>query len=124
MKSVGEVMAIGRTFEEALQKAMRMTDMSIAGFEPNNFEAVPDTIEEIESYLSVANDRRIYALAMERGVSVERINELTAIDNWFLYKLKRIHDMTNILKTYTADTVPATTLLQAKKSGFSDQQIA
>jgi carbamoyl-phosphate synthase large subunit len=124
MKSVGEVMAIGRTFEEALQKAMRMTDMAVKGFEPNGFHR--ETFEELETALDIASDRRLFALAlaMQRGISVERIHELTAIDNWFLYKLKRISDMTGVLSTYTADTLPATTMLQAKKSGFSDQQIA
>jgi carbamoyl-phosphate synthase large subunit len=124
MKSVGEVMAIGRTFEEALQKAMRMTDMAISGFEPNGFDRA--TFEELETALDRANDQRLYALALalERGISVQRIHQLTAIDLWFLYKLKRINDMTRVLRTYTADSLPATTLLQAKKSGFSDQQIA
>merc|ERR1719327_918479 len=124
MKSVGEVMAIGRTFEEALQKAMRMTDMSISGFEPNGFDRA--TFEELETALDRANDQRLYALALalERGISVERINKITSIDNWFLYKLKRINDMSEVLRTTTIDTLPATTLLQAKKSGFSDLQIA
>ena len=124
MKSVGEVMAIGRTFEEALQKAMRMTDMSIQGFEPNGFER--KDFEQLEMALEKASDQRLYALALalERGISVERINKITAIDNWFLYKLKRINDMSEVLRTTSIDTLPATTLLQAKKSGFSDLQIA
>jgi len=124
MKSVGEVMAIGRTFEEALQKAMRMTDMAIAGFEPCGFDR--DTFEDLESAIFKANDQRLYAiaLALERGISVERIHELSSIDFWFLYKLKRISDMTQVLRSYTPDSLPATTLLQAKKSGFSDIQIA
>ena len=219
MKSVGEVMAIGRTFEEALQKAMRMTDMAIQGFEPNGFDrcapppapppgsplapppaasrrhlppfcpppqtpprlsspqghvpSAPPTLaapppaplhppstprpplpspppqrqalsprpppphpspltprsndfDQLEMALDKASDQRLYALALalERGISVERINKITAIDPWFLYKLKRINDMTDVLRTYSADTLPATTLLQAKKSGFSDLQIA
>merc|ERR1740139_1842065 len=80
----------------------------------------------LEMALDKASDQRLYALAlaMERGISVERINRITAIDPWFLYKLKRINDMTDVLRTYSADTLPATTLLQAKKSGFSDLQIA
>jgi len=124
MKSVGEVMAIGRTFEEALQKAMRMTDMAIQGFEPNGFDR--KDFDQLEMALDKASDQRLYALALalERGISVERINRITAIDPWFLYKLKRINDMTDVLRTYSADTLPATTLLQAKKSGFSDLQIA
>jgi len=99
-------MAIGRTFEESLQKALRMTDMSIKGFEPNNFD--PDcSEEELNSYLSVASDRRIYAisLALARGYSVDKIHDLTSIDPWFLYKLKRISDMTAILSEYSAETL-------------------
>ena len=132
MKSVGEVMAIGRTFEESLQKAMRMTDTSVGGFEPSGIEYESD--EELERQLAVANDRRIFsiALALRRGWAVERIHEITSIDQWFLWKLKRINTMYNVLKefatyeqcAYGETTVPAKTLLQAKMSGFSDKQIA
>jgi len=124
MKSVGEVMAIGRTFEESLQKALRMTDPSVGGFEPSSF--APKDDEELESYMSVANDQRIFALALalEDGASVDRIHALTKIDPWFLYKIKRISDMDKILREFTVKTLPATTLLTAKKSGFSDAQIA
>jgi len=124
MKSVGEVMAIGRTFEESLQKALRMTDTAIEGFEPNDFEV--ETKEDLIQSLVVANDLRIYAiaLALERGMTVEKIHSLTAIDRWFLYKLKRINEMSSILKGCSLSTLPAATLLQAKKSGFSDRQIA
>merc|ERR1719440_783796 len=124
MKSVGEVMAIGRTFEESLQKALRMTDPSVGGFEPSGFDVTDD--EELESYLSVASDQRIFALALalERGATVDRIQALTAIDPWFLYKIKRINEMSKILREYTPATLPAATMLQAKKSGFSDAQIA
>ena len=123
MKSVGEVMAIGRSFEEALQKALRMTDTSIDGFEANAFKV--ESEEELVNYLEVASDQRVYAvaLALERGMSPERIHALTSIDLWFLYKLKRINDMHNILAEFKPSTLPATTLLQAKKSGFSDNQI-
>jgi len=123
MKSVGEVMAIGRCFEEALQKAMRMTDMSVTGFDSTEYQDATD--EELVQALQVANDRRIYAIAdaLARGWSVDRVHEHTAIDIWFLYKLKRINDMKGILSDFTLSTLPATTLLQAKKSGFSDLQI-
>ena len=127
MKSVGEVMAIGRTFEESLQKAMRMTDTSVPGYEPvGDFAKDDQSDEELEQMLSRANDRRIFAisLAMRRGWSVDRIHALTDIDPWFLYKLSRISNMDKILREYTSETLPATTLLQAKKSGFSDEQIA
>ena len=129
MKSVGEVMAIGRTFEESLQKALRMTDPAVGGDEPRGVDG-PDgdalTDEELERYLSVASDQRIYAiaLAMRRGWSVEKIWGLTSIDRWFLYKLQRISNMEKILNEYEPSTLPATTLLQAKKSGFSDKQVA
>jgi carbamoyl-phosphate synthase large subunit len=132
MKSVGEVMAIGRTFEESLQKAMRMTDTSILGFDPSSAEF--DTEEELERSLSVANDRRIFsiALALRNGWSVERIHAVTAIDPWFLWKLKRINNIYSYLRefsdykacAYGETTVPAKAMLQAKMSGFSDKQIA
>ena len=123
MKSVGEVMAIGRTFEESLQKALRMTNPSTKGFEPSGFEPEGRSLED---FLRIANDQRIYALALafEKGYSVDRIQSLTKIDPWFLYKLRRISDMNKILKEFTPATLPATTMLQAKKSGFSDRQIA
>ena len=124
MKSVGEVMAIGRTFEESLQKAMRMTDTSVGGFEPSGTEYEGD--EALESQIVYANDRRIFAiaLALQRGWSVDRIHALTAIDPWFLWKLKRISNIWSILREYSPATLPVTALLQAKKSGFSDAQIA
>jgi carbamoyl-phosphate synthase large subunit len=123
MKSVGEVMAIGRTFEESLQKALRMTDPAIEGFEPNEF--VAETEAELVQSLEVASDTRIYAVAeaLKRGWTVDRIQGYTAIDPWFLWKLKRVTDMRAILKEYSAKTLPAATLLQAKKSGFSDKQL-
>jgi carbamoyl-phosphate synthase large subunit len=124
MKSVGEVMAIGRTFEESLQKALRMTDPSVGGFEPSGFDVTDDA--DLERYLSVANDQRIYALALalQRGATVDQIQKLTAIDPWFLYKIKRISEMSKILSEFSTATLPSTTMLQAKKSGFSDAQIA
>uniref|UniRef100_A0A7S2GJZ2 Carbamoyl phosphate synthase arginine-specific large chain n=1 Tax=Haptolina brevifila TaxID=156173 RepID=A0A7S2GJZ2_9EUKA len=124
MKSVGEVMAIGRTFEESLQKAMRMTDPSVGGLEPSG--TIYEGDEILEEQLSVASDRRIFsiALALQRGWSVDRIHRLTDIDPWFLWKLKRIANIWEVLREYTPSTLPSTTLLQAKKSGFSDKQIA
>jgi len=125
MKSVGEVMAIGRTWEESLQKALRMTDPAIAGYQPHD-EFVAESEEELNRSLQVPTDTRIYAIAeaMKRGYSVDRIQSLTAIDPWFLWKLKRINDMGQILSEYTPKTLPAGTVLQAKKSGFSDAQVA
>merc|ERR1719440_2239390 len=76
--------------------------------------------------MTVANDQRIYALALalQRGATVDHIQKLTAIEPWFLYKIKRINEMSKILREYTPATLPSTTMLQAKKSGFSDAQIA
>jgi len=128
MKSVGEVMAIGRTFEESLQKAMRMTDPSIAGFEPHHKIYKPESEQELISELTQPSDRRIYAIAyamQDLGWSVEKVHGYTNIDTWFLSKLRRMISINNMLENL--DNVKAlngTLLLQAKKSGFSDAQIA
>ena len=119
----GDQLPLPDGIEEALQKALRMTDTSIDGFEANAFKV--ESEEELVKYLEVASDQRVYAvaLALERGMSPERIHALTSIDLWFLYKLKRINDIHNILTEFKLSTLPVTTLLQAKKSGFSDLQI-
>ncbi|KAG8459868.1 hypothetical protein KFE25_014431 [Diacronema lutheri] len=128
MKSVGEVMAIGRTFEESLQKALRMVEPAVPGFEAvAGFGDYADATErELEYALEVATDTRIFAVAaaLERGWSVERINKLTAIDEWFLWKLRRIAEMRRLLKGTPLSELPPSTVLVAKKSGFSDRQIA
>lgn len=123
MKSVGEVMAIGRSFEEAIQKGLRMIGQGMHGFVGN--KDIEDII--IEKELSVPTDMRIFVIAMAflKGYSIDRIFELTRIDRWFLEKLKNIFDMRTELMQYDSiESLPDPLLAQAKKSGFSDFQIA
>ena len=123
MKSVGEVMAIGRTFEEAIQKGLRMIGQGMHGFLGNR----DNYYDDVDKELSVPTDLRIFVIedAFEKGYSVEQIYELTKIDRWFLIKLKNIFDLKNILTKYDNITdVPDEVFLQAKKSGFSDFQLA
>ncbi|MDE7427315.1 MAG: carbamoyl-phosphate synthase (glutamine-hydrolyzing) large subunit [Muribaculaceae bacterium] len=123
MKSVGEVMAIGRTFEEAIQKGLRMIGQGMHGFVENKEFKIPD----IEKALTEPTDKRIFviAAAMSHGYSVDRIHELTKIDRWFLYKLRNIIDTADELATFNSpEAVPVPLLRQAKQQGFSDFQIA
>ncbi len=123
MKSVGEVMAIGRTFEEAIQKGLRMIGQGMHGFVENKDIKIPD----LDRALSEPTDRRIFAIskAMTAGYTVDRIHELTKIDKWFLYKLRNIVATRDELETYDRlENVPATLLKLAKQQGFSDFQIA
>jgi carbamoyl-phosphate synthase large subunit len=123
MKSVGEVMAIGRSFEEVIQKALRMIGQGMHGFTGN----LKLGFKNIEKELAEPTDMRIFVIAeaLEKGISVDRIHELTKIDKWFLYKLKNIIDIKNELCRYrTLDKVPADLLSDAKIYGFSDFQIA
>jgi len=123
MKSVGEVMAIGRTFEEAIQKGLRMVGQGMHGFVGNNDLDFPD----IKKALSDPTDMRIYCIAsaFQAGYTVDRIHDLTKIDNWFLVKLKAIFDLMQELKHYqNLDTLPQELFLKAKQKGFSDFQIA
>ncbi len=123
MKSVGEVMSIGRKFEEALQKAVRMVKPQLSGLNPADF-----TFRDIEKELRQPTDRRIFALmdALEQGYSVDELFSLTRIDRWFLYKLRNISQMEKELKTYRDNLakLPDDLLIAAKQQGFSDQQIA
>ncbi|NWI32116.1 CPSM synthase, partial [Sula dactylatra] len=126
MKSVGEVMAIGRTFEESFQKALRMCHPSVDGFTshlPMN-KAWP-AIVDLEKELSEPSSTRIYAIAkaLDNKVPVDVIHKLTAIDKWFLYKMRSIVNMEKILKEVNSETVPEETLRRAKQIGFSDKQI-
>ncbi|NWI87358.1 CPSM synthase, partial [Pitta sordida] len=126
MKSVGEVMAIGRTFEESFQKALRMCHPSVDGFSshlPMN-KAWP-AIVDLQKELSEPSITRIYAIAkaLENKVPVDVIHKLTAIDKWFLYKMRSIMNMEEILKEGNSETVPEETLRRAKQMGFSDRQI-
>ena len=123
MKSVGEVMAIGRTFEEAIQKGLRMIGQGMHGFCENK-ELV---IDDIDVALREPTDRRIFVLskALRQGYTVDSIHELTKIDKWFLYRLKGIIDTSEALAKYDAvERVPDELLLKAKKQGFSDFQVA
>lgn len=123
MKSVGEIMAIGRTFEEAIQKGLRMVGQGMHGFVGN--QALED--KDIDKELSEPTDQRVFAIseALQAGYSVEQIFDLTKIDPWFLEKLKNITDLNKELNQFnTLNTLPDTLLLQAKKLGFSDFQIA
>ncbi|HPF04391.1 MAG TPA: carbamoyl-phosphate synthase (glutamine-hydrolyzing) large subunit, partial [Bacteroidales bacterium] len=123
MKSVGEVMAIGRTFEEAIQKGLRMIGQGMHGFTGNRDLEFTD----IEKELAEPTDMRIFSIAeaLEKGMSPDRIHELTKIDTWFLYKLKNIINIKNELEEYsTLENVPPELLLHSKINGFSDFQIA
>ncbi len=123
MKSVGEVMSIGKTFEEAIQKGLRMIGQGMHGFVGNHEMEV----ENIEKELSEPTDMRIFVIenAFEAGFSIDKIHELTRIDKWFLIKLKKIFDLKNELEKY--DSLEALTdklLIEAKRQGFSDFQVA
>jgi len=123
MKSVGEVMSIGRTFEEVIQKGLRMIGQGMHGFVGNR----ELEFENVDKELSEPTDMRIFVIekAFDKGYSVERINELTKIDKWFLYKLKNIFDLKNILEKYSSlEKIPDELLMDAKKMGFSDFQVA
>ncbi|NXE44072.1 PYR1 protein, partial [Ptilorrhoa leucosticta] len=114
MKSVGEVMAIGRNFEEAFQKALRMVDENCVGFDHTELET--------------PTDKRIFVLAaaLRAGYSIERLYELTKIDRWFLHKMKNITDHAVLLESYRGEqgTMPPAVLKRAKQLGFSDKQVA
>uniref|UniRef100_A0A670I5Y5 Carbamoyl-phosphate synthetase 2, aspartate transcarbamylase, and dihydroorotase n=1 Tax=Podarcis muralis TaxID=64176 RepID=A0A670I5Y5_PODMU len=125
MKSVGEVMAIGRSFEEAFQKALRMVDENCVGFDHTRVRlpSWPDC--ELET----PTDKRIFVLAaaLRAGYSIERLYELTKIDRWFLHKMKNITDHALCLESYRQaepGSMPTAVLKLAKKLGFSDKQVA
>ena len=125
MKSVGEVMAIGRTFEEVIQKATRMCDIGKDGLVANLNSPpapTPEDLERIEQALIHPNDEIIFAVveAMKAGMTIERIYQLSAIDPWFLVKIKNIVDMEDKLRKSSFDE---SLIRQAKKMGFSDKQI-
>lgn len=123
MKSVGEVMAIGRTFEEAIQKGLRMVGQGTHGFVGNNDIEFAD----IDQALSAPTDMRIYSIAsaFEAGYTVERIHELTKIDNWFLVKLKSVYDyMVQLKKLSRIEDISQEMMKTVKQKGFSDFQIA
>ena len=123
MKSVGEVMAIGRTFEEAIQKGLRMIGQGMHGFVENKELKIPD----IDAALREPTDKRIFVISKAMHLpqyDIERIHELTKIDKWFLYKLKHIIDIDEQLKRQHINTLDADLLREAKVYGFTDFQIA
>ena len=122
MKSVGEIMSIGRTFEEALQKGLRMIGQGMHGFTGNH----PLKVADIDHELSTPTDKRIFVIAqaMQQGYDVERIHALTKIDRWFLYRLQNIIETSDELRGCSGIESIATPLLRtAKQQGFSDFQI-
>lgn len=123
MKSVGEVMAIGRTFEEVIQKGLRMLGQGMHGFIGNQNL----TFENLDNELLNPTDSRIFAIAdaLERNYSIDKIHDLTNIDKWFLVKLRNILEIKNELSAFNClESIPDELLLEAKQSGFSDFQIA
>ncbi|MFO7923622.1 MAG: carbamoyl-phosphate synthase (glutamine-hydrolyzing) large subunit [Bacteroidales bacterium] len=126
MKSVGEVMAIGRNFEEAMQKGLRMIGQGMHGFVENR-ELETDVRSEIEDLLSNPTDMRIFiiSMALRHNFTIDEIHDLTKIDRWFLYKLKNITDIHFLLSPYSRiEDLPEGLMVEAKKAGFSDFQLA
>ncbi|MFX1534110.1 MAG: carbamoyl-phosphate synthase (glutamine-hydrolyzing) large subunit [Promethearchaeota archaeon] len=121
MKSVGEVMAIGRKFEEALQKAIRMSRDSYLGLIEDEIE-----FKDIDYELGHPSHERIFAVAqgLRRGRSIDEIHSLTAIDKWFLYKINNIIDLDKEIAQYSLDSIPIDFFRTLKQYGFSDKQIA
>ncbi len=123
MKSVGEVMSVGRTFEEVIQKGLRMIGQGMHGFVGNH----ELNIQDLDKALMEPTDKRIFVIAkaMENGYTVDRIHELTKIDRWFLFKLQNIINTSHELSAYsTVESLPVELMRQAKSQGFSDFQIA
>ena len=129
MKSVGEVMAIGRNFPEAMQKAIRMAVPGVNGFEPVGLTSSGigefDTDEKIVQELSNPTDRRMFAIAaaFEAGYSIEQCFELSRINPWFLSRLHSVHLFRKQMHDYKVDTVPRELLRHGKQEGFSDKQL-
>ena len=123
MKSVGEIMSIGKSFEEIIQKGLRMIGQGMHGFVGNNDVEFADLDQELAN----PTDLRIFAIAkaLEKGYSIDRIYELTKINPWFIERMKHIVDYAEVLKQYNKiEELPADVLLEAKRLGFSDFQIA
>jgi carbamoyl-phosphate synthase/aspartate carbamoyltransferase len=120
MKSVGEVMSIGRTFEEAIQKAIRSVDFHNLGFSDT------DALMSIDNELQTPSDQRLFAIAnaMAAGYTVDDIWKLTNIDKWFLSRLKGLSDFGKSMSAFNATTVPLPMIRQAKQLGFCDRQLA
>ena len=122
MKSVGEVMALGRNFEEVLQKGLRMIQIGAYGLEPDMFE-----FKNLEEAIEIPTPRRPFALAqaIDKGYSVEKLYKLTGIDPWFLHKIKNIRKVAKkVKKAKTLTNISEDLMRTTKKAGFSDKQIA
>ncbi len=123
MKSVGEIMSIGQSFEEIIQKGLRMIGQGMHGFVGNR----EMTFDNVEESLAKPTDLRIFAIAdaLEKGYTVAQIEALTKIDRWFLEKLENIHNYSKVLSSYhKIEELPAEVMREAKRLGFSDFQIA
>jgi len=122
MKSVGEVMAIGRTFEEAFQKGLRMIQQGMHGFVGNKELYT----KNLEKDLNEPTDRRVFFLgqAFDQGWSIDKIHDLTKIDKWFLQKCQHIVDLATEVEQYKKSEIPYELLKELKQNGFSDYQIA
>jgi len=121
MKSVGEIMAIGRSYEEVLQKAIRMLDIGMNGLVCNNLK-----FKDLNTELKEPTDKRMFAIAeaIKRGYSIEKIYQLSKVDPWFLYKMRNIVETKRKLQQYQIQELPENLLKEAKQKGFSDIQIA
>jgi len=127
MRSVGEVMAIGRCLEEALQKAVRMLDIGRKGLVCNEDDSETESAEKIKDVLANPTDERLYKIvkALKMGISIEEIYQLSGVDPFFLYKIKYIVDMeSQLCNLDLADSEEAEIVREAKRIGFSDEQIA
>ncbi|PWN50570.1 putative URA2-multifunctional pyrimidine biosynthesis protein [Violaceomyces palustris] len=122
MKSVGEVMSIGRTFEESIQKAIRSIDFQFDGFGQNDYAKD----DEIDEELANPTDKRLFAIAnaMHKGYTVDQIHEASKIDKWFLSKLMGINNAAKVFSKYSVSKFPVHLLRKAKQLGYSDKQIA
>lgn len=121
MKSVGEVMAIARSYEEALQKAIRMLDVGMNGLVCNNL-----VFNDLEKELKEPTDKRMFAIAeaIKRGYSIDKIHRLTRVNPWFLYKIENIVELEKKLRKHALKKLPISLMKEAKQKGFSDKQIA
>ncbi|KAF9304122.1 carbamoyl-phosphate synthase (glutamine-hydrolyzing) cpa2 [Mortierella antarctica] len=120
MKSVGEVMAIGRTFEESFQKAIRQVDPQFKGFQSLEFA-------DVDKVMANPTDRRLFAIGdamLNKGYTVDQVHNITKVDKWFLHKLSNIVKVHKELGKFNAQTIPFELLHEAKRKGFADAQIA
>jgi carbamoyl-phosphate synthase large subunit len=123
MKSVGEVMAIGRTFKEALQKGLRSLEIGVWGLEDLKFDV---SLEELKEKLRIPNAQRVFYIkyALKKQISIDEVYDLTEIDRWFLYNIKELVDLESEVLGYNKDNLPRGLLCRAKEYGFSDRQLS